>query len=194
MGCGLARVYPSEHKRLAEEVARSGFLCSEFPLDSPPLARHFPMRNRIIAGLVSAVVVVEGALRSGSLITARLGADMGRYVFALPGGVDNGLARGPHAMIREGAILAEGPEDVLFDLGYRPLTEEREVELPEDPLQRSILEQLSETEPRGLDAILVAQKESAPAVLAALTSLELADRIRMVEGRRYVKRLSGGPT
>ena len=114
---GLDRVYPSRHRELAHEIAVRGALVSEFPLGSPPRRDHFPRRNRIISGMSTGVVVVEAALRSGSLITARLAGEQGREVFAIPGSIHSPLARGCHALIRQGAKLVETAHDILEELG-----------------------------------------------------------------------------
>jgi DNA processing protein len=115
-GTGLDRVYPARHRSLAHEIAMNGLLVSEFPLGTPPLPAHFPRRNRILAGLAHGTLVIEAALHSGSLITARLAAEAGREVFALPGSIHNPLARGCHALIRDGATLVESVDQILQDL------------------------------------------------------------------------------
>ncbi len=115
LGCGVDRPWPAGP--LAERMAREGLLLSEFEPGAPPLRRNFPLRNRVISGLCVAVVVIEAAAASGSLITARWAADQGRAVFALPGRVDHPMARGCHKLIREGASLVEDPEEVLAELG-----------------------------------------------------------------------------
>ncbi len=187
LGCGLDRVYPPEHAGLAGEIAARGALLSELPLGTPPLARHFPQRNRIIAGLSRGVVVVEGRLRSGSLITARLANESGRAVFGVPGRIDLDLAAGPHSLIRDGAILVTSPEQVLQELGVVPLAPDPPAPPPADPLQAEILSVLDPSEPRGVEEILVGVERNAPVVLAALTALEVSGRVRVFPDRRYVR-------
>jgi DNA processing protein len=114
---GLDRVYPAVHRELAHRIADRGAIVSEFPLGTPPRREHFPQRNRLISGLSLGVLVVEAALRSGSLITARLAGEQGREVFAIPGSIHSPLARGCHALIRQGAKLVETAPDVLEELG-----------------------------------------------------------------------------
>jgi DNA processing protein len=117
LGTGADMIYPTAHRALAQEILSSdGLILSEFALGSPALAAHFPKRNRIVAGLSLGVVVVEAALKSGSLITARLAVDMGREVFAIPGSIHSPLARGPHALIKQGAKLVESGADILAEL------------------------------------------------------------------------------
>ena len=116
-GTGLDRVYPARHRELAHAIVASGALVSEFPIGTPPRAEQFPVRNRIISGMSLGVLVIEAALQSGSLITARLAGEQGREVFALPGSIHSPLARGCHALIRQGAKLVETAEHVLEELG-----------------------------------------------------------------------------
>ncbi|ACB32623.1 DNA protecting protein DprA [Leptothrix cholodnii SP-6] len=116
VGTGLDRVYPRAHLKLAREIADRGLLLSEFSIGTPPLAAHFPLRNRLIAGLGMGTLVVEAALKSGSLITARLASEFGREVFAIPGSIHNPQSRGCHALIRQGAKLVESTQDVLEEL------------------------------------------------------------------------------
>jgi len=117
LGHGIDRVYPAANRDLAHAIAASGALVSEYPLGSAPERWHFPERNRLISGLCLGTLVVEAARRSGSLITARLAAEQGREVFALPGSIHNPLARGCHALIRQGAKLVETASDILAELG-----------------------------------------------------------------------------
>lgn len=117
VGTGLDRVYPKRHLKLAHRIARDGVILSEFALGTPPLPENFPLRNRIIAGLSQGTLVVEAALKSGSLITARLASEAGRDVFAIPGSIHSPQSRGCHALIRQGAKLVECAQDILEELG-----------------------------------------------------------------------------
>jgi DNA processing protein len=132
---GLDRVYPARHRDLAHAIAERGAIVSEFPLGSPPRRDHFPRRNRIISGMSVGVVVVEAALQSGSLITARLGGEQGREIFAIPGSIHSPLARGCHALIKQGAKLVETARDILEELG--PLVQAQAATQNEIPVTRS---------------------------------------------------------
>ncbi|MHB8949224.1 MAG: DNA-processing protein DprA [Rhodoferax sp.] len=116
VGTGLDRVYPKRHLGLAHRIAQNGLLISEYPLGTPPLPANFPRRNRLIAGLAQATLVIEAALKSGSLITARLSAEQGKDVFAIPGSIHSTQSRGCHALIKQGAKLVESAQDVLEEL------------------------------------------------------------------------------
>lgn len=118
VGTGLDRVYPRAHRDLAHRIAQHGLLVSEYPLGTPPLTANFPKRNRLIAGLAQGTLVVEAALKSGSLITARLTAEQGREVFAIPGSIHAAQSRGCHALIKQGAKLVESAQDVLEELQW----------------------------------------------------------------------------
>ena len=117
LGHGIDRVYPAESRKLAHRIAEEGALCSEYPLGSPPRREHFPQRNRLISGLSLGTLVVEAARRSGSLISARLAAEQGREIFAIPGSIHNPLSHGCHQLIRQGAKLVESADDIVSELG-----------------------------------------------------------------------------
>ncbi len=116
MGTGIDRIYPYRHRQLADKICQNGLLLSEFVLNSPPIAGHFPRRNRIISGLSLITLVVEAAIKSGSLITARLAMEQNRDVLAIPGSIHNPLARGCHHLLQQGAKLVTSCEDVLSEL------------------------------------------------------------------------------
>ena len=120
IGTGADLVYPAAHHTLAHEIARDGAILSEWPLGTPARSANFPQRNRLIAGLSGGVLIVEAAMRSGSLITARLANEMGRDVFAIPGSIHAPVSQGCHRLIKEGAKLVETPEDVLEEFGFSP--------------------------------------------------------------------------
>lgn len=198
MGTGLDRVYPARHRELAHAiVAGGGALVSELPPGSPPLAEHFPRRNRIISGLSLGVLVVEAALRSGSLITARQALDQGREVFAIPGSIHNPLARGCHALIRQGAKLVETGADILEELhalAAIPLERHGETadrEAPGDAgrpsqAQCKLLEQMG-YEPVTVDQLVAATGLTPEAVSSMLLILELEGRVASQAGGAYVR-------
>ena len=116
VGTGLDQVYPRQHHGLAQDIAERGWVLSEQPIGTKPLPHHFPLRNRLIAGLSQGVLVVEAAMQSGSLITAQLALDQGKEVFAIPGSIHSALSRGCHALLRQGAKLVENIQDISEEL------------------------------------------------------------------------------
>lgn len=186
IGTGADRIYPARNAELARRIAESGVIISEFPLGIGPLAHNFPRRNRLIAGLASGVLVVEAAVKSGSLITARLATDCGREVFAIPGSIHSPLARGCHRLIRDGAKLVESAADILEELRLAP---------PEvAPAHDLALFEGSGDEARVLDAVghdpvdvdtLVHRTSLTPeALYAILLTLELEGRVSRLPGGR----------
>jgi DNA processing protein len=189
LGGGVDDVYPPEHGDLYRRIAETGCVVSESEPGRAAVARDFPRRNRIISGLSRAVVVVEAELRSGSLITARLAAEQGREVLAVPGSPLDPRARGANDLIRQGAALCEGAEDVLRALeGLRGFREPDRggyaagaAGEPDDALRRAVAALLSPT-PVSRDEIVRATGASAPAVFAALVELSLAGRCELLPG------------
>ncbi len=191
LGHGCDRVYPASNRALAQQIASDGLIVSEFALGTPPHAQHFPRRNRIISGLSRGVLVVEAALRSGSLITARLAAEQGREVFAMPGSIHNPMARGCHRLLRDGAQLVEQVGDILENLGWapaRPTPGDRVSDSgrdgavdPRDAAQRELLECMG-WDPLGLDELLARSSLPAASVQEHLLELELQGRLARLPG------------
>ena len=176
-GTGLDSLYPARHRELAQAIAERGALVSEFPIGTPPRAGNFPVRNRLISGLSIGVLVVEAALESGSLITARLAAEQGREVFALPGSIHSALSRGCHALIRQGAKLVETVDHIWEELGptarptaRAPLTTDGAPVLA--PLERRLLDCLG-YDPMHIDAVVDRSGLTADTVSSILLRLEL---------------------
>lgn len=186
VGTGLDIVYPAANRRLAHRLAEEGAIVSEFPLGTPARAGHFPRRNRLIAGLSRGVLVVEAAPQSGSLITARLAAEQGREVFAVPGSIHSPLSRGCHRLIREGAKLVESAEDVLEELTGRrgPMAPEREMPGPAEGVAGAVLAALGDA-PRSIDALVARSGLTPEKVSAVLLELELAGRVAALPGGLY---------
>lgn len=199
VGTGLDRIYPARNKALAHRLADTGAIVSEFALGTPPLAGNFPRRNRIISGLSRGVLVVEAAPDSGSLITARVAAEQGREVFAIPGSIHSPLARGCHALIKQGAKLVESAADILDELAWlrldRPQGESLAAcpsrvpqrlappQLPEAPAD-PVLDALDGA-PTPLDILAQRTGLTLDALSAKLLTLELEGRIASLPGGRY---------
>ena len=190
VGTGLDRVYPKRHHALAHRIAERGLLVSEYPIGTPPLPENFPRRNRLIAGLAQGTLVIEAALQSGSLITARLAAEQGKDVFAVPGSIHSPQARGCHLLLRQGAKLVESAQDVLEDLRLAPAssrlppleTEDESAEEPgagrSDPSLRAALG----FDPVSLDALQARTGLPTAQLQAALLEMELAGDVARLPG------------
>ncbi len=198
---GLDLPYPPEHAALQQRIAELGAVVAEAPLGTAPQARHFPRRNRIIAGLSLGVVVVEAAARSGSLITARIAQEIGREVFAVPGSPTDPRSRGANDLLRQGAILTETAEDVLDNLPQHPMfpslddsvttppgLAEPRPELADDspdlPRARSQVLDLIGPSPTTVDDVVRRCQFSPAAVMVVLLELELAGRLELLPGNR----------
>ena len=188
LGTGVDLVYPPANKALAQDIARRGLLISEFALGTPAVKQNFPRRNRIISGLARGTLVVEAALSSGSLITARAALEQGRDVFAIPGSIHSPLSKGCHTLIKSGAKLVESAADVLVELGVTPHEPGRtggsadalapnEGEVP-------LLDQMG-FDPIDIDSLCASIGRSAQQVTAELLRLELEGRIASLPGGLY---------
>ncbi len=188
VGTGLDRVYPASHRALAHRIAGHGALVSEFAPGTPPLAEHFPMRNRLIAGMSLGTVVVEAALQSGSLITARLATEAGREVFAVPGSIHAPQAKGCHWLLKQGAKLVESAQDILEELQpsqglpvQLPLTDLDEQAQPvPDPLLAAL-----GYDPVTLDALMARTGLAGHLLSAQLMTLELNGQVARLPGGLY---------
>lgn len=192
-GTGLDRVYPQRHHKLASSIVEQGLMVSEFPLGSAARAAHFPQRNRIISGLAMATLVVEAAQRSGSLITARLAAEQGREVFALPGSIHNPLSRGCHQLIRDGASLVETTADIASELGslFQFARQQRSSDAGNDKCnldeaQQALLESIG-YDPVSCDMIAQRSGLTIDKLSSMLVTLELNDLIQSAPGGCFVR-------
>ncbi|MDM4766745.1 DNA-processing protein DprA [Pelomonas sp. SE-A7] len=195
LGTGLDLLYPERHAALGRRIEEQGLLISEYALGTPPLPANFPRRNRIIAGLSRGCLVVEAALRSGSLITARLASEAGREVFAIPGSIRSPLARGCHELIRQGAALVEEPEEMLEVLrpAYpRPKPVEAAPEPTPGPDGEAglVLEAMGH-DPVGLDALIARGGWPAAQLSALLLELELEGHVARLPGQLFQRRARG---
>lgn len=183
LGTGIDVIYPRSHASLFRRIEREGVIVSEFPPGTPPKPENFPIRNRVISGLAHGTVVVEATGRSGSLITARMAAEQGREVFAVPGSIFSAGSEGTHRLIQYGAKLVHDANDVLDELPGHLRVTQAAPEEPESPL-REVLALLSRDE--GLHVDVMAARAKRP-VAESLLQLELEGWIRALPGARYVR-------
>jgi DNA processing protein len=196
LGCGLDVCYPHQNRGLADRIAASGAVITEFPPGTPARPSHFPQRNRIIAGLAAGTLVVEAACRSGSLITARLAGVAGREVFALPGSIHNEMARGCHELIRQGAKLVERPEDVLCELKIS-LVDQMGATTRADAAGSPVLDKAYKIlldalafEPASVDSLIERTGLNSESIASMLLILELDGHVAPHPGGRY-SRMAG---
>jgi DNA processing protein len=205
-GCGVDMVYPSENRKLASDLATSGLLVSEYPMGTPAYPQNFPVRNRIVSGLSKGVIVIEGAQYSGSSITARLAADQGRELFAVPGNITSKMSWGPNLLIKQGAKIVMDWNDVVEELSAedrRRLIREGQSRILEDPaaarqdalplgpnsaIERALLAKLQVEPPTHIDNLLETLADySSSELIAALFELEMLGLVRQLPGRNFVK-------
>jgi DNA processing protein len=185
IGTGTDRIYPSGNEALARQIAERGAIVSEFPLGTPPLAANFPRRNRLIAGMSRGCLVVEAAERSGSLITARLAAETGLDVFAIPGSIHSPLSKGCHKLIKQGAKLVESAQDILEELRWEAVVAPAPVKvLSGDDNTARLLDAIGH-DPVDLETLAGRTGLTPEQLLAMLLPLELDGRISQLPGGRY---------
>ncbi len=213
MGSGVDRIYPASNRSLAEDIRQQGALVSEFPPGTSAKREHFPSRNRIISGLSLGVLVIEAALNSGSLITARLAAEQGREVFALPGSIHNPMSKGCHRLIREGARLVETDAEILQELAplagqlARSLQHQIQQHATEKPANSALRHKLEDDaeydaeyrrlwsclghDPLPVDTLIASSGLTAKAVSAMLLMLELRGRVEAHPGGAFSRKTRG---
>ncbi len=181
LGSGLDRIYPEENTPLAAAIAKEGAVISEFPLGSAPDRKHFPRRNRLIAGWGRAVVVAEAAEKSGALLTAQAALEEGREVMAVPGHPGHRGSAGTNQLIRDGAVLVRGAQDVAEELGVELTAHEEAADGDE------VLEALARDVPRSLEELQVRCGRALPELLSHLTLLEVGAKVRRLPGPLFVR-------
>ncbi len=188
LGCGVDIIYPDQNRKLAEQIMEHGALISDYPPGTRPHGVNFPPRNRIISGLTRGTLVVEAGEKSGALITVEFALDQGRDVFAVPGSIFSQQSKGVHRLIRNGAALVSGAQDILEELNMTTISTQQEVAaaLPEDESEATLLMLLS-AEPQHIDALCRAAQMSTPQVSALLAMLELKGFVRQVGNMEYVR-------
>lgn len=191
VGTGLDRVYPKKHLELAHRIVKQGLMVSEFPLGTPPLMGNFPKRNRIISGLSQGTLVVEAALKSGSLITARLAVEQGQDVFAIPGSIHSPQSRGCHALIKQGAKLVESAQDVLEELKLPVSAHDTRNADDEEPGDESALLRAMGFEPVSLDALQARTGLATPELQGRLLELEMQEAVARLPGGLF-QRIAAG--
>jgi DNA processing protein len=205
-GCGVDELYPAENRKLADQIAASGLILSDFPMGTPPYPQNFPIRNRIVSGLSLGVLIVEGGEYSGSAITARLAGEQGREIFAVPGNITSKMSWGPNLLIKQGAKLIQDWNDVVTELQPEDRQwlaakcrkqlhlDEAESEssdpasVPVSEVARAVLGSLSPDAPAPLDHLVVTlAPHSASEIIATLFELEINGLVRQLPGKSYLR-------
>ena len=208
-GCGVDVLYPSSNRKLYEEIAKSGLLLSEFPMEAPAFPQNFPVRNRIVSGLSLGVLIVEGAQHSGSAITAKLAMDQGRDVFAVPGNITSKMSWGPNLLIKEGGaklvqewsdvtnelplavrrdLVTRAQQQILPDEADRVAAGANGIEEPMKALARKLLNTLQPDVPQQLESLVASFDQfSSSELISALFDLEMSGLIRQLPGKNFVK-------
>jgi DNA processing protein len=196
LGCGIDRVYPPEHRKLAADIVNNGALITEFPLGTEPEGKNFPVRNRLISGLSLGVVVVEAPLNSGALLTADFAAEQGRDVFAVPGNVTSPASAGTNRLIQNGAKLVVSADDILDELNLTRTTVETQTQVrqiaPDSPLEAA-LAALLEDEPLHIDDLVERSGLPITVVSSTLALMELKGMVQRQEGMTYARAQGGAP-
>jgi DNA processing protein len=188
LGCGLDIIYPYTHKRLAEEIIKKdGAIISEFSLGTPPLKPNFPMRNRIISGISKATIVVEAALKSGALITAKSALEQNREVFAVPGSIFNPNSEGCNNLIKMGAYPVTSYEDILSELGIKSKIAKIKKEAEGDSKEEKVILSLLSYEPVSIDKLKELSKLDIAVLNSTLIMLEIKGLVKNIGGAQYIR-------
>ncbi len=187
LGCGVDVTYPPENRRLIEQIAQTGCVISEYPPGTPPMAGRFPARNRIVAGMSLAVLVVEAAEKSGALITADLALEENRDVYAIPGSVFSDASKGTHRLIQQGARLIGSVEDILQELGLAGTEASQRTPVKLTATERRVLDALSIDEAKPVEALIRELDMAAADIQVLLLQLELSGQVEKDRSMRYIK-------
>jgi DNA processing protein len=189
-GTGLDRIYPARHKSLAHQISMCGALISEFPIGTSPMASNFPRRNRVISGLSLGTLVVEASIKSGTMITAKLAAEQGREVFAMPSSIHNPLSKGCHQLIKQGAKLTDDIEDILSELpkglGLSVLLKNKSIDVKNVDKTDSMLLKCLSYDAVTVDKLVEKTNLSPQIITQALLLLELENKVAKITGSGYV--------